>query len=88
MDAKGEFIADISASRESIQLKHLSKDSKVVLSVPFACPTRLDSLDVRISLDYETSERRELRRAFREQHVLDLALPVAVNVQDFFRPDW
>lgn len=78
----------ILASRESIQIEHLPKTYKVVLSVPFACPTRLDSLDVRISLDYESLHRRELRRAFRENHVLDLALPIAVNVQDFFRPDW
>lgn len=66
----------------------MPKDSELVLSVPYACPVRLDSLDVRTSLDYETVDRRDLRRAFRECHTLDLALPIAVNVQDFFRPDW
>jgi hypothetical protein len=79
---------NITATREDIRITTMPRDTELILLVPYACPVRLDVLDVRISLDYETQERRDLRRALRAFRLLDLALPIAVNVQDFFRSNW
>ncbi|KAJ9107506.1 hypothetical protein QFC21_000962 [Naganishia friedmannii] len=76
---------DIIATRQDIRILTMRQDTELILLVPYACPVRLDMLDVRISLDYETKDRSDLRRALREFRLLDLALPIAVNVQDFFR---
>lgn len=66
----------------------MCQNTELILLVPYASPIRLDVLDVRISLDYEREGRGDLRRALRELRLLDLALPIAVNVQDFFRSNW
>jgi len=41
-----------------------------------------------IAVDYHTAERPDIKRSYRVTQTLNLSLPLAVNVQDFFRPDW
>ncbi|KAJ9123251.1 hypothetical protein QFC22_001447 [Naganishia vaughanmartiniae] len=76
---KNESASSMIATRADIRIPNMSRDTELVLLVPYACPVRLDVLDVRISLDYETEDRQDLRRALREFRLLDLALPIAVN---------
>lgn len=41
-----------------------------------------------MNIDYKTKPQPELTRTLRKAVNVDLMLPLAVNVQDFFRPDW
>jgi hypothetical protein len=66
----------------------MPKESKVLLSIPYASSARIDFLSLDINVEYSTVEEPNLRRIYRETCVLNLALPIAVNVQDFFRPEW
>lgn len=46
------------------------------------------SSQVTISAEYFTSKRPNTRRTLRRTISHPVALPLAVNVQDFFRKDW
>lgn len=46
------------------------------------------SEQVLVSADYSTSRRPQLRRTLRRTVTWSIALPLAVNVQDYFRQDW
>ncbi len=72
----------------SVKLPNLEKGQTYSISIPYASAARLDSLGVHISIDYITRSRQVLRRAFLSTQHLDLSLPLAVNVQDFFRPGY
>jgi hypothetical protein len=41
-----------------------------------------------VAVEYHTAERPDVKRSYRVTQTLNLSLPLAVNVQDFFRPDW
>lgn len=46
------------------------------------------SLQFSVTADYTTSRRPHTRRSLRRTMVYSVALPLAVNVQDYFRKDW
>jgi hypothetical protein len=48
----------------------------------------LSSLQVSLSAEYYTKKRPQLRRSLRQNVSYSIALPLAVNVQDYFREDW
>lgn len=43
---------------------------------------------VSLSAEYNTKKRPQLRRSLRRNFSYSIALPLAVNVQDYFREDW
>lgn len=75
------------ASGRAVTLGALSPDTSTVVTIPYAHLVRTDPLHARISIDYTTAEDSTRTRKFRSAQTLHLALPIAVNVQDFFRPD-
>lgn len=78
---------NVSASPKGVKMGSLRPDTSTVLIIPYAHLNRTDPLHARISIDYATVSAPTRLRKYRSAQTLHLALPLAVNVQDFFRPD-
>ncbi|TKA56715.1 hypothetical protein B0A53_01910 [Rhodotorula sp. CCFEE 5036] len=57
------------------------------LAVPLVGDFTQPRIDVSLSAEYYTKKRPQLRRSLRQNVSYSIALPLAVNVQDYFRED-
>ncbi|KAF9009438.1 trafficking protein particle complex subunit 10 [Cyathus striatus] len=74
---------DFEASKDSIILSRVPEDFTVAFRVPY--PETAVPLKVNIEVDYTTEIEPSLRRVLRLSRALVTTLPIAVNVEDFFR---
>ncbi|KAI6036383.1 trafficking protein particle complex subunit 10 [Pisolithus microcarpus] len=74
-------VGEIDASEDGISIFSVPKKSNTIILVPHSDATRF--LDV--SITYKTVQDPALERTLRTSKVVTVALPVAVNVEDFFR---
>ncbi|KWU42169.1 hypothetical protein RHOSPDRAFT_36290 [Rhodotorula sp. JG-1b] len=59
----------------------------VRLAVPLVGDITQPRIDVSLAAEYNTKKRPQLRRSLRQHVSYSIALPLAVNVQDYFRED-
>lgn len=63
----------------------MPKKSNTIILVPHSDATRFRAIKVDVSITYKTVQDPALERTLRTSKVVTVALPVAVNVEDFFR---
>lgn len=54
----------------------------------FKVSLRLIALQAKIFLSYRSSVSPDVARTYLDTQSLSMGLPLTVNVQDFFRPQW
>lgn len=83
----GEEDLQIHADQQNMKIQSVGPDKVIRLAIPYSSFNRMDPLPARISIDYVNVSGPDRVRKYRTTQNINLALPVAVNVQDFFRPD-
>lgn len=74
----------IAFSNESIAIRDVSPNTTLRVNVPYS-GVRLDTIKVLVSVDYTTADSNDIQRQFTRSRQVSTALPLAVNVQDYFR---
>ncbi|GJE95190.1 trafficking protein particle complex subunit 10 [Phanerochaete sordida] len=69
----------------SIILLDMHKDTAIRISVPHSDASAFHSMRVVITVDYVTTEEPTITRTVHLPRMIQTALPLAVNVEDFFR---
>lgn len=75
------------AGEESFHLEGVPTSSITGLQLPLIGPLLDSTIELSIVAEYFTSKRPTTRRVFRRAVQYNIALPLAVNVQDYFRPE-
>ncbi|KAI6005747.1 trafficking protein particle complex subunit 10 [Pisolithus albus] len=78
-------VGEIDASEEGISIFNVPKKSNATVLVPHSDATRFRAIKINVSITYKTVPDPALERTLRTSKVVTVALPVAVNVEDFFR---
>ncbi|KAH7923870.1 hypothetical protein BV22DRAFT_1113164 [Leucogyrophana mollusca] len=82
---ESDGIGELEASDNSISLTNVPKDANLVVSVPHSDASRYHAMKINIDVTYSTVEQPSITRTLRTSRVVTVSLPVAVNVEDFFR---
>ncbi|KAI0957407.1 hypothetical protein AcW1_005812 [Taiwanofungus camphoratus] len=81
----GEGYGTLQATDESITLFDIGKEKTVVISLPHSDASVYHFMRVNITIEYVTAPDPRLTRALKLTKVVATSLPVAINVEDFFR---
>ncbi|GAA5860671.1 hypothetical protein JCM3774_006246 [Rhodotorula dairenensis] len=71
----------------ALVLTDLKAYAPVRVAIPLVGEITQPRMNVSLSADYMTTKRPQLRRCLRQDVSYSIALPLAVNVQDYFRDD-
>ena len=63
----------------------MARQATLRVSLPFSISTSASSVDVQIDVEYRSASKR--KHVLHSTEPLQLALPLGINVQDFFRPE-
>lgn len=74
----------IEFSKDYIDIRDAPPNTTLRVNVPYS-GVRLDTIKVLVSVDYWTTESNDIQRQFTRSRQVSTALPLAVNVQDYFR---
>ncbi|KAM0790185.1 hypothetical protein ACM66B_005503 [Microbotryomycetes sp. NB124-2] len=76
----------LSVSPSSVELSSLRSQSVTKIEVPiWGLPDGISAVPLELSADYSTDDRPTAKRSLRRTFNFSVALPLAINVQDFFR---
>lgn len=80
-----EGVGEIDTSEDGISIFNVPSNSNVIISVPHSDATRFRAIKIDVSITYKTVRDPALERTLRTSRIVTVALPIAVNVEDFFR---
>ncbi|KII88634.1 hypothetical protein PLICRDRAFT_110377 [Plicaturopsis crispa FD-325 SS-3] len=75
----------LEAADESFSLNNVEPDTSVSVLMPHTDASAFHAVKVNIEVEYKTGPDSSATRTLRLTRVVSTALPIAVNVQDFFR---
>ncbi|CDO72874.1 hypothetical protein BN946_scf185002.g59 [Trametes cinnabarina] len=81
----GEDAPPIRKDDESITFLDLKRGQTIVAAVPHSDASAYHFIRVNITVEYVTTSEPDVTRSLRLSRVVPTALPVAINVEDFFR---
>ncbi|KAI0724064.1 trafficking protein particle complex subunit 10 [Cerioporus squamosus] len=81
----GEDPPPIRTDTEQVTFLDLTKGQTVVAAVPHSDASAYHYMKVNITVEYITTSEPEITRVLRLSRVVATSLPVAINVEDFFR---
>ena len=73
------------ATTDALELQAVPRQTTIRISLQFSITTSASSIDVQIDVEYRATSKR--KHVLHSTVPLQLALPLGINVQDFFRPD-
>ncbi|KAI6109597.1 trafficking protein particle complex subunit 10 [Pisolithus sp. B1] len=76
---------EIDVLEDGISIFNVPPKSNTIILVPHSDVTRFRAIKIDVSITYKTVRDPALERTLRTSKVATVALPVAVNVEDFFR---
>ncbi|KAI6132070.1 trafficking protein particle complex subunit 10 [Pisolithus croceorrhizus] len=76
---------EIDVFEDGINIFNVPPNSKTIILVPHSDVTRFRAIKIDVSITYKTVRDPALERTLRTSKLSTVALPVAVNVEDFFR---
>ncbi|KAH7889469.1 trafficking protein particle complex subunit 10 [Phlebopus sp. FC_14] len=82
---QSEGTGEIELSSNCINLVNAPKHSNVIVSVPHSDVSRIPAIKISIRTTYNTVMHPMISRTLQTSNTLTVALPIAVNVEDFFR---
>ncbi|TFK54963.1 hypothetical protein OE88DRAFT_1732249 [Heliocybe sulcata] len=82
---QGDVISTFELQEDSITLKDTEKDVVVSFLIPYTEAPAFQALTVVMDVEYVTASEPDLTRTLHTARLVPTSLPVAVNVQDFFR---
>ncbi|KAH7915010.1 trafficking protein particle complex subunit 10 [Hygrophoropsis aurantiaca] len=82
---ESERTEELEVSDTSLALSNLAKDRDVVIAIPHSDASRYHAMKIDIGVTYRTVEQPLLDRSLQTSRVVTVSLPIAVNVEDFFR---
>ncbi|KAJ7582878.1 trafficking protein particle complex subunit 10 [Mycena floridula] len=80
-----ETLAALETSDESAILTNLGRDTTVSVLVPHSDASAFHAMKVLVEVEYVTESEPSLDRLLRTTRTVVTALPISVNVEDFFR---
>ncbi|KAL4077208.1 trafficking protein particle complex subunit 10 [Scleroderma yunnanense] len=80
-----EGVGEISSSADCINISNLSRGSNAIMLLPHSDASRFRAIKIDVSVTYSTFQNPEVARTLRTSRTVTVALPIAVNVEDFFR---
>ncbi|KAF7978139.1 hypothetical protein HWV62_1583 [Athelia sp. TMB] len=81
----GEQTARLSAAQDCISLEGLKSQESVSILLPHSDASAFNAMKVTIEVEYQTVSGSSNIRSSIQRQVVATSLPVAVNVEDFFR---
>ncbi|KZO96846.1 hypothetical protein CALVIDRAFT_563489 [Calocera viscosa TUFC12733] len=84
-EAKKENHGELDITEQEIQVKSLPKYGEMEVVVPYYGTDRGAGISLRINGTYVTEDQPDLVRTLHVTRLVRVTLPMAVNVQDFFR---
>ncbi|KAI5476177.1 hypothetical protein MNV49_000338 [Pseudohyphozyma bogoriensis] len=87
VSGSGRLIPAVPGAEDCITIENLAAMSTVKIQVPWYGAPQDSTLELGIIAEYFTSRKPSTRRTFRKTVDYVVSLPLAVNVQDFFRQD-
>ncbi|KAG6376390.1 trafficking protein particle complex subunit 10 [Boletus reticuloceps] len=77
----GEF----DPSESCIKIAGVPKDTNMDILVPHTDASRFSAMKIDVKVTYNTISQPTVTRTLRKSHNVTVSLPIAVNVEDFFR---
>ncbi|KAF8559837.1 hypothetical protein OG21DRAFT_1453301 [Imleria badia] len=77
----GEF----DLSENCLKIANVPKDTNMVIFVPHTDASRFSAMKIDVKATYSTIPQPTVTRTLRKSHIVNVSLPIAVNVEDFFR---
>ncbi|KAI0647217.1 trafficking protein particle complex subunit 10 [Trametes meyenii] len=84
-ELNGEDPPPIRKDDESVTFLDLKRDQTVVAAIPHSDASAYHYMRVTITVEYTTTAEPDIPRTLRLSRVVPTSLPVAINVEDFFR---
>ncbi|KIJ69219.1 hypothetical protein HYDPIDRAFT_80628 [Hydnomerulius pinastri MD-312] len=80
-----EGTGELEPSKNCINLVNAPKGSNVIVSVPHSDASRFRAIKIDVKVTYSTDLHPTVVRTLRTSRIVTVSLPIAVNVEDFFR---
>ncbi|TFK86916.1 hypothetical protein K466DRAFT_586827 [Polyporus arcularius HHB13444] len=81
----GEDAPPIRTDAEQVTFLDVKKGQTVIAAIPHSDASAYHYMKVNITVEYVTTSEPDIRRVLRLSRVVATSLPVAINVEDFFR---
>ncbi|KAG2367519.1 trafficking protein particle complex subunit 10 [Suillus spraguei] len=85
LEAKGQGTGTLEASDNAVVLLDAPVHAEVVISLPHSDASRYHSMKIWLNVTYNTQSSMGVIRTLQTSRVVAVSLPIAVNVEDFFR---
>lgn len=80
-----EGTCEVSSSTDCIDISDLPGGSNAMILLPHSDASRFRAIKINVSVSYKTAQHPDVTRTLRTTKTVTVALPIAVNVEDFFR---
>ncbi|KAI9571283.1 hypothetical protein HD554DRAFT_2169127 [Boletus coccyginus] len=72
-------------SENCLKITDVPKDTNLIILVPHTDASRLNAVKIDVKVTYSTVPQPTIPRTLRKSHIVNISLPIAVNVEDIFR---